>query len=127
MKKYCLLLCLCAGVAQGSVINVTCGEGTIQSAVDKARPGDEVVIGPGVYFESVKIDCRGTAEHPIVIRADRVAPNRVIVSGADRAVREGRVKWTLEDESLRRRRAAQTLAAIDAARAAALQKQKGKK
>lgn len=100
MKKYCLLLCLCAGVAQGSVINVTCGEGTIQSAVDKARPGDEVVIGPGVYFESVKIGCRGTEDHPIVIRADKVAPNRVIVSGADRAVREGRVKWTLEDEAL---------------------------
>lgn len=34
---------------------------------------------------------------------------------------------TLEDESLRRRQAAQALAAIDAARAAALQKQKGKK
>lgn len=100
MKWSCLMVCLGAGLAQGAVIPVTCGKGTIQSAVDRAKPGDEVVIGSGVYFESVKVGCRGTAEKPIVIRADKMEKGRVIVTGADRAVREGKVAWQTEDASL---------------------------
>jgi len=99
-KCFCLMVCLGAGLAQGDVIHVICGQGTIQSAVDRARPGDEVVVGPGVYFGSVKVGCRGTAEKPIVIRADKLEKDWVIVTGADRAVREGKVAWQPEEASL---------------------------
>jgi plastocyanin len=48
--------------------------GTIQAAVDAARPGDLVLVGPGVYREEVKV-----AVPSLVIRGrDR---NRVVVDG----------------------------------------------
>jgi plastocyanin len=48
--------------------------GTIQAAVDAARPGDLVLVGPGIYREEVKV-----AVPSLVIRGrDR---NRVVVDG----------------------------------------------
>ncbi len=73
---------------------------TIQRAADLVVAGDTVVVGPGVYFESVQIKATGTAEQPITFRADRVAPGRVIVTGANRAIRTGEARWTLEDATL---------------------------
>ncbi len=47
---------------------------TIQAAVDAARPGDLVLVGPGVYREEVKV----TVPSLVVRGSDR---NRVIVDG----------------------------------------------
>jgi hypothetical protein len=73
---------------------------TIQEAFDRVQPGGTVVIHPGVYFEVPVLRTLGTAHAPITIRADAIAMDRVILTAADRAVREGHVVWTLEDDAL---------------------------
>jgi len=42
---------------------------TIQFAVDRARPGDTIIVHPGLYAEPVRITRGGTQDRPIVIRA----------------------------------------------------------
>ena len=42
---------------------------TIQFAVDRARPGDTIVVHPGLYADPVRITRGGTKDRPIVIRA----------------------------------------------------------
>ena len=42
---------------------------TIQFAVDRALPGDTIIVHPGLYPEPVAITRGGTAERPIVLRA----------------------------------------------------------
>ena len=82
------------GAAAGSAFK------TIQKACDTANPGDTVIVYPGVYFENIRLKRVGTAERPIIFRADAVARNRVVVTGALPDVREGKVKWSLEDDQL---------------------------
>lgn len=62
--------------ASGRVLRVPGRYPTIQRAVDASRPGDLVLIAPGVYHETVEV----SDEHPdVVIRgADR---NRVVLDG----------------------------------------------
>lgn len=71
----------CGGEQSGDprVLRVPDGYATIQRAVDEARPGDLVLISPGVYREQVTVP----EDRPrIVIRgADR---NRVVLDGQDR-------------------------------------------
>lgn len=71
--------------------------GTIQKAADVAQAGDTVMIKPGVYYEQVKFKGAGTKENPIIFRASEYGKNKVIITRADKAVREGEVEWTLED------------------------------
>ncbi len=73
---------------------------TIQRAADRVVAGDEVIVGPGLYPAGLQIRAQGTATQPITFRADRVAFGRVVLSGADPAIRAGRVPWTLEDAGL---------------------------
>jgi hypothetical protein len=54
---------------------------TIQAAVDKAQPGDVVLIHAGRYGESVTIRSAGTADHPIRFKA--FADDAVLMDGAD--------------------------------------------
>jgi hypothetical protein len=42
---------------------------TIQFPVDLARPGDTILIHPGLYSEPVRITRGGAKERPIVLRA----------------------------------------------------------
>jgi len=64
--------------ASGRVLRVPSSYPTIQRAVDASRPGDLVLIAPGIYNEAVEV----TEEHPgIVIRG--VDRNRVILDGRD--------------------------------------------
>ena len=42
---------------------------TIQFAVDRAKPGDRIILQPGIYPEPVVIKRGGSKERPIVIRA----------------------------------------------------------
>jgi len=60
--------------ASGRTINVPGDSPTIQGAVDKAKPGDLVLVAPGVYKEAVKVTTDG-----IVIRG--VDRNTTILDG----------------------------------------------
>ena len=65
---------------------------TIQQAADCVNPGDTVLIAPGVYFETVRLKRFGKPGAPVIFRADRIQKNRVIVTGADPAIRRGERK-----------------------------------
>ncbi len=71
---------------------------SIQRAVDLAEPGDTVLIRPGIYYENVILKRGGTAKAPLRLMADAVERDRVILSGAARAIREGKVAWELVDK-----------------------------
>ncbi|MEA1996851.1 MAG: DNRLRE domain-containing protein, partial [Gemmatimonadota bacterium] len=43
---------------------------SIRSAVGKVQPGQEIVLGPGVYYESFKVTVNGTVDQPIRLRGD---------------------------------------------------------
>ena len=70
----------------------------VQLAADRVSPGDTVVINPGVYFETVRLKRFGTKNAPVTFRADNVKKNRVIITGADKAVRLKEKKWQLHDK-----------------------------
>lgn len=72
---------------------------TIQQAADCVNPGDTVLIAPGVYFETVRLKRFGKPGAPVIFRADRIQKNRVIVTGADPAIRRGERKWRLFDQT----------------------------
>jgi len=65
---------------------------TIQFAVDRSRPGDTVIVHPGIYPEPIRITRGGTKDRPIVIRAakrweaildsNRNAPVMIEINGA---------------------------------------------
>jgi hypothetical protein len=74
--------------------------GTIQQAADVANPGDMVVIQPGVYFEHVQVRAKGTPGKPITFKADKVEKGRVILTGANQAIRNKEERWILEDAAL---------------------------
>jgi hypothetical protein len=64
---------------------------TISAAVSLARPGDMVLVAPGVYHESVEIDTpritlRGTSRDKVVIDGRLQQPNGVVVSAPGVAV-----------------------------------------
>ncbi|MFE7571910.1 right-handed parallel beta-helix repeat-containing protein [Streptomyces sp. NPDC057539] len=64
---------------------------TISDAVSLARPGDLVLVAPGVYHESVKIDTaritlRGESRHKVVIDGQLRRPNGVVVTAPGVAV-----------------------------------------
>jgi len=42
---------------------------TIQFAVDRAKPGDTIVVHPGLYADPVRLTRGGTKDRPIIIRA----------------------------------------------------------
>jgi parallel beta-helix repeat protein len=89
-----LLLCLlCSGVRADTMYVSLFGKDTdagtaaapwrtIQHGVDALKPGDTLLIGPGIYREQVEIKNGGTAQAPITLMA--VPGAHVIVSGADR-------------------------------------------
>src|ERR1043165_1519669 len=56
-------------------------EHSIQAAVNIAQPGDTIVIGPGIYRETIVFPRNGTAEKPIVVRGS--GDGRTIVSGCE--------------------------------------------
>ena len=55
---------------------------TVAAGVKKLAAGDTLILGEGVYRESVSVRVRGTADSPVVIQA---APGaRVVLSGGER-------------------------------------------
>ncbi|EIP98439.1 hypothetical protein OpiT1DRAFT_02895 [Opitutaceae bacterium TAV1] len=73
---------------------------TLQRAIDAAQPGDTVIAYPGIYYEHVVLRRGGKADAPIRIMADRVERDRVIITGAQRGIREKQVPWELVDREL---------------------------
>lgn len=73
---------------------------TIQDAVDIVKAGDEVIVMPGLYYESVTMKKSGTADKPIIIRAADPGENKTIITCANKDIREKNVKWICEDPSL---------------------------
>jgi plastocyanin len=77
--------------ASGRVRRVPQQHRTIQAAVNAARPGDLVLIGPGVYREEVKVAIpslvlRGTDRNAVVIDAEFKRPNAVSITADGVAV-----------------------------------------
>ena len=54
---------------------------SLQVAVDRAQPGDRIVVHPGVYREAIRIGLEASAERPLTIEA--MEPGTVVVSGAE--------------------------------------------
>ncbi|MBC3986696.1 right-handed parallel beta-helix repeat-containing protein [Streptomyces sp. AC536] len=72
-------------------IRVPADAPTISAAVSLARPGDLVLVAPGVYHESVRIDrprvtLRGVSRDKVVIDGRLRQPNGVLVSAPGVAV-----------------------------------------
>lgn len=72
---------------------------SIQAAVDRAGAGDTILVGPGVYYESVKVRKGGEEGKPLTIRASDFGEGRVVITGADEAIRAGKVAWESVDET----------------------------
>jgi len=69
---------------------------TLGQACKQVAAGDSVIVHPGVYHESVVLDKAGAAHQPIRFSADAIARGRVIITGADRDLRERRNAWVSE-------------------------------
>lgn len=73
---------------------------TIQSAVNSAGPGDQILVGVGVYHENIVMTNGGTADAPVKIVAANPHCYQTVLSGAVPAIRQGAVNWELANESL---------------------------
>ncbi|MGW2401135.1 right-handed parallel beta-helix repeat-containing protein [Kitasatospora sp. NPDC001664] len=74
-----------------AVIRVPEDAPTIQQAVDRARPDDQVLVSPGVYRESVRVSrerivLRGTDRNSVVIDGEFKRGDGVVVTGAGSVV-----------------------------------------
>jgi len=54
---------------------------TISAAAKRVKPGDTVLVRPGVYREAVHLTVSGTQGHPITFRSE--TPQAAVVDGAD--------------------------------------------
>lgn len=66
---------------------------SIQKAAEKCEPGDRIVVARGVYYGPIELNIKGTAEHPITIEAADRARYAVVITNAERAIREKRSTW----------------------------------
>jgi hypothetical protein len=74
------LLCLnLLAVLHGATLNVPSQYGTINGALDKAQPGDTILLAAGTYAETVKTVRNGTAGNPITIDGQNVATVQTIL------------------------------------------------
>ncbi|MGF1430385.1 right-handed parallel beta-helix repeat-containing protein [Kitasatospora sp. LaBMicrA B282] len=74
-----------------AVIRVPQDVPSIQKAVDRARPDDEVLVSPGVYRESVRITrprvvLRGTDRNTVVVDGEFKRGDGIVVTGAGSVV-----------------------------------------
>lgn len=79
-----LVLLLLASVATAGELRITPGSSALRSAVEKAQPGDTIVLSPGVYRERVRV------EKPITLQGEPGA----VMNGAEPL----RVEWKEVDD-----------------------------
>jgi plastocyanin len=77
----------------GVTIRVPEDEATIQGAVNAAKPGDVILIGPGTYHEAVRVmtpylTIRGTDRNAVILDGELMLPNAIHVIEADGVVVE---------------------------------------
>ena len=76
--KICLIVPLLAACSQG---NRTIDLNSLQSALEKAAPGDTLYIKEGTYKDiQLKLEGHGTAQQPVVVMAQQ--PGTVFIEGA---------------------------------------------
>lgn len=88
------------GSDQADGLTLAASFASIQHAIDLAQPGDTVLIHQGVYFEFPILKRAGTQEAPITIKADTIAKDRVILTGANKAIRMHKQVWECVDPAL---------------------------
>lgn len=88
------------GSDQSNGLSQTSAFATIQHGIDRAQPGDTVLIQGGVYAEFITLKRPGRQDAPIRIRADRVAADHVILTGANPQIRQKRQAWACVDPAL---------------------------
>lgn len=71
---------------------------SIQSAVNRSRPGDRIVLLPGVYFERVHLRQSGTSEAPITLEAEQ--PGTAVISWACSDADVRNEDWVKESDGL---------------------------
>lgn len=81
-------------------LSVAAAFSTIQRAAELVNPGDTVVVQPGIYFEQVNFNRGGRVGLPVTFKAADGGFGKVVVTSADPAIRQGKVKWQLEDAKL---------------------------
>jgi len=74
--------------ASGKTINVPADSATIQGAVNQAKPGDLVLVAPGVYKEAVKVTTdgiviRGVNRNTTILDGEFKRDNGIFVVGAN--------------------------------------------
>jgi hypothetical protein len=82
---------------------------TISDAISAVQPGQEIVLGPGVYYETIDLTPSGTADAPLKIRGDgdpRPAIDGSLNSTQWKNTDRGLVKvsgdyWTIEHLEIR--------------------------
>ena len=65
---------------------------TIQHAVDRARPGDTIVLLPGRFRERIRIRCSGRPGRPIRVKAS--TPGTSVVTGESAQAARRALVWT---------------------------------
>ena len=67
---------------------------TIQCAANNVQKGDTVIIAEGVYYEKVCLTRAGSFDNYITFKGE----GKVIITAADRKLRERKGDWKLEDK-----------------------------
>ena len=82
MKKIFFVLLLLSGKLFANTITVS-SIAELQSAIDKAKPGDKIVVKDGVYTTTadINIACVGTKEHPITITSQNFGKAEITAAG----------------------------------------------
>nr|WP_239158407.1 right-handed parallel beta-helix repeat-containing protein [Streptomyces sp. SID13726] len=79
------------GTGGAAVVRVPQDTGSVQTAVDRVRPGGLVLVSPGVYRESVtvakpRVVLRGTERSKVVVDGEFERSNGITVTGAGSVV-----------------------------------------
>ena len=87
-----LVITACAAdTTTPQVIEVPAQVATISAAVERARPGDIVLVAPGIYHESVKvhtpgITVRGSDRNTVILDGEDTLANGFVVAANDVAI-----------------------------------------